>query len=162
MKLIPWSQVKSWTCIGCGNCCKLTVQLTTQEWLDLTRLYGSALIEQSIDGFYMRKTIDGQCPFLRIFADRWICNLQPMKPLACKIWPFKILDTSRYGYHNEAYFKYKNKDFYIYAYPQCHGISYGKPSEQFAYRTLPEFIEIRLGLRREQLYSTSKLKHSPY
>ena len=162
MKLIPWSQVESWRCIGCGDCCKLTVQVTTKEWLDLTRLYGPELVEQSISGFYMRKTIDDRCPFLCRFSDRWICGLQPMKPLACKIWPFKICDNPRYGKPDEAYLKYKSEEFYVYAFPQCPGISYGKPSEQFVSRTLPEFIEIRLGLRRKQFYSTSRLKHTLY
>lgn len=85
-----------------------------------------------------------------------------MKPLACKIWPFKICNNARYGNPNGAYFQYKNEKTYIYIYPNCPGTSYGKPSEQLTQITIPEFIEIRLGLREWQLFSTSKLRHTLY
>lgn len=162
MKLVPWSQVSHWRCIGCGECCKLTVQVTANEWLNLTRLYGPQLVEQDITGFYLRKTLDNLCPFLQRFPERFACGLQPMKPLACKIWPFRICDNSRYGYHDESYFKHKNGEFYVYAYPTCPGISYGKPTDEFMNRIIPEFIDIRLGLTRTQTYSTSRLRHQLY
>lgn len=160
MKLVPWSHIKSWACLGCGECCKLTVQVTTKEWLNLTSLYGPGLVEQNIEGFWLRKTLDNSCPFLYRFPERRVCGLQPMKPLACKLWPFRICDTAKYGMHDESLFKYKNENLYIYGYPQCPGFSYGKPTEQFMLKTLQEFIAIRLGLMREQFYSTSRLRHS--
>ena len=164
MKLVPWSQVKSWRCIGCGGCCKLTVQVTANEWLNLTRLYGPELVEQSIGGFYLRKTIGNVCPFLRRFPERFACDLQPMdiKPLACKSWPFRICDTSRYGYHDESYFKNPNGEFFVYVYPHCPGVLYGKPTEELMNKVIPEFIAIRLGQARTQIYTTSKLRHQLY
>lgn len=162
MKLIPWSQMESWSCVRCSTCCRhTTVQLTTQEWLSLTRLYGFGIIGQDVNGLYLRKTINDQCPFLYKSVNGWVCWLQHIKPLACKLWPFRISSTPRYSRSSEACFSYKNQEFYIYAYPQCPGIVLGKPSKLLTYRILPEFLNIRLGLQREQLYSTSKLSFSP-
>ena len=96
MTLIPWSRVKSWRCIGCGGCCKFTVKITTKEWLNITRVYGYGIIRQTVDGFYLRKTNDGLCPFLLRLSGRWFCGIQYMKPLACKLWPFRILSDEVY------------------------------------------------------------------
>ena len=163
MKLIPWSQMESWSCVRCSACCRhTTVQLTTQEWLRLTQLYGFGIVGHDISGFYLRKTINDQCPLLYRSINGWACGLQHSKPLACKLWPFRICGTPRFGKGNEAYFNYKNREFYIYAYPQCPGIVWGKSSKLFTYMILPEFLNIRLGLQKEQHHSTSKLSFSPY
>ncbi len=173
MKFIPWSRVKSWQCLGCGDCCRYTVQLSVKDWVNITRAYGYGMAIQSIGGFYLRKTVEGLCPFLIKSQHRYLCNIQHMKPIACELWPFKILIEPKYGNPNEAYFTirnqgYKSKNlyksrntggnrgFYIYANPNCHGITWGKPSAVFVNRILTEFINIRLGLQRKQHYSTSK------
>jgi hypothetical protein len=92
-----------------------------------------------------------------------------MKPIACELWPFKILIEPKYGNPNEAYFTIRNQDFksknrykshikgfYIYVNPRCRGVLWGKPSAIFINHVLVEFINIRLGLQRKQHYSTSK------
>ena len=79
-----------------------------------------------------------------------------MKPIACEIWPFKILIEPKYGKPNEAYFKIRNQEVYIYVNPNCHGIVWGKPNAAFINQILTEFINIRLGLQKKQHYSTSK------
>ena len=162
LKPIPWSRVKSWRCLGCGDCCRLTVQLTTEEWLNVTRAYGYGIIRQSINGFYLRKTVDGWCPFLSGSVGRWFCSIQRMKPLACKRWPFRVLSEPKYGKPREAHLKYRDREFYIYVNPHCHRILWGRPNGLFAHKILPEFIDIRLGLQREQFYSTSKLAYPLY
>jgi len=155
--------VESWSCVRCGSCCiGTTVQLTTNEWLRLTQLYGFGIIGQDITGFYLRKTINDQCLFLCRSSNDWMCGLQHIKPLACKLWPFRICSTPRFGKTDEAYFKYGKEGLYVYAYPQCPGITLGKPSNLFTYRILPEFLNIRLGFQKEQVYSTSKLSFSLY
>lgn len=78
-----------------------------------------------------------------------------MKPLACKIWPFRILDKPKYGRTGEAHFNYRNRDFYIYLVPRCVGINWGKPSEHLAKVVIPEFIDVKLGLQKRQLHSTA-------
>jgi Fe-S-cluster containining protein len=159
LKPIPWSRVKSWRCLGCGDCCKLTVQLMIKEWLNITRTYGYGIVKPSLTGLYLRKTIDGLCPFLIRSARRRFCSIQSMKPIACKIWPFKILSEPKYGKPREAYLKYRNRAFYIYVNPQCHGFVLGKPNPLFINKILSEFIDIRLGLQREPFYSTSNLAY---
>ena len=159
MKPLPWSSVRFWSCTRCGECCKLTVQLTTREWLDLTTMYGYGIVDQEMGGFFLRKTIDDQCPFLTRTYDGWSCRLQQTKPLACKIWPFKVLTAPKYGYQHEAYFDYKNNRYYVYAMPYCQGISWGRPEELFVKKTLPEFIDIRIGLQEKQHFTTSRFKH---
>ena len=155
--------MKSWGCVRCGACCThTTVQLTTNEWLKLSQLYGFGIVGQDIGGFYLRKTINDQCLFLHKLIDGWACGLQHSKPLACKLWPFRICDTPRFADGDEAYLNYKGQELYVYAYPQCHGITFGKPSTLFAHKILPEFLNIRFGLQKEQFYSTSKLSFSPY
>lgn len=156
MKVLPWSRVKSWQCSGCGDCCRYTVQLSVKDWVNLTRTYGFGIAIQSIGGFYLRKTVDNVCPFLIKSQRRCFCSIQHMKPIACELWPFKILTKPKYGYPNEAYFKYRNQDFYIYVNPHCHGIIWGKPNADFINHILVEFINLRLGLQKKQFYSTSK------
>lgn len=157
LKPLPWSDVKSWSCTRCGGCCQLIVQLTAQEWINLTRKYGYAMVEQDIGGFFLRKTIDGTCPFLWRTYNGWQCGLQREKPLACKLWPFKTLAEPKYGQPDKAVYDYMNNRFYIYAIPNCSGLSWGRPSEEFVRKTLPEFIEIRLGFRERQRFSTAPL-----
>ena len=157
LRPLPWSAVKSWTCTRCGECCQLVVQLTVQEWLNLTRKYGYAIVDQDIGGFFLRKTIEGICSFLWRTYNGWQCSLQREKPLACKLWPFKILAEPKYSRPEEAVYNYLNNRFYIYAIPNCPGFSWGKPSEEFVKKTLPEFIEIQLGFRERQRFSTAPL-----
>jgi hypothetical protein len=45
----------------------------------------------------------------------------------------------------------------VYVNSFCRGVVYGKPSNVFAKRVIPEVIELNLGLRREQRLSTSPL-----
>ena len=84
-----------------------------------------------------------------------------MKPKACKLWPFKILSRPEFGRPNEASYKYEDRKFFVYVDPACIGIWWGKPTQEFAYRTMPELIEIALGLREKQYYSTSKILYRP-
>jgi Fe-S-cluster containining protein len=158
-KPMPWRAVKSWGCVRCGECCRLTVQLTVREWLDLTRRYGNLIIEQMLGGFYLRKTVDNQCPFLAKTRYGWLCNLQrrDAKPLACRMWPFKLLDNPKYGRANDAYFDYRNQHYFIYVVPNCPGVTLGLPSEGFIQKTLPEIVDIRMGLQRTQHFSTARL-----
>ena len=155
MKPLPWRSVKSWTCIRCGECCSLTVQLTMREWIHLTRRYGDIISAQNLGGFFMRKTINDNCPFLSKASKGFLCGLQIRKPLACKLWPFRVLSEPKYGGFNEAVFDYRNERFYIYVIPNCLGITWGRPTEWFTKKALPEVIDIKLGLLGKQHFSTS-------
>ncbi len=158
MPPVPWRYVRSWSCIACGICCKgFGVVLSFPEWVNVVRAYGVGATQPGLNGFYLKKRDNGSCVFLYNLFGRWVCGLQSMKPLACKIWPFKVLDTPKFGRPNEACYNYVGRKLFIYVDPVCIGTQWGEPTREFASRTLSEFVEIALGLRRKQLYSTADL-----
>jgi hypothetical protein len=84
-----------------------------------------------------------------------------MKPVACKLWPFKILDRSRFGSPNEALYNYGDRRLFVYVDPWCRGIRWGNPTQGFMGKTMTELVEIALGMREKQYYSTSKMSYRP-
>jgi len=156
MMPVPWTNVNSWRCTGCGICCnRFEVVLKFNEWLKLVQTYGAGVTNAGLSKFYLGKRADGSCVFLTASTNACLCGLQNMKPLACKLWPFKISDTPRYGEAREAAFDYQGRRLYVYIDPFCPEILYGKPSATMMHRVIPEFIEIALGLREKQFYSTA-------
>jgi len=91
----------------------------------------------------------------------YLCGLQNMKPKACKIWPFKIFLHPKYGTAKEALYPYRDQAFYVYVDPACTGLIWGQPIPEFKFKTLPEFVDVALGLRKKQFHSTSKLHCQP-
>jgi hypothetical protein len=81
-----------------------------------------------------------------------------MKPIACKIWPFKILGRPEHGYANEAMYKYGGNKTFVYADPSCDGLEYGVPTWEFTNYTLKEFVEIAMGLRSDQYKTTGDIR----
>ncbi|MCJ7634646.1 YkgJ family cysteine cluster protein [Candidatus Bathyarchaeota archaeon] len=161
MNIIPWGRVHNWSCIRCSECCQLKVQITTAEWLGLTRTFGYNIISQETDGFFLNKALDGWCPFL-FKSNPPSCGLQKTKPLACELWPFRISEYPRYGMEEEANFHHRGRVFYIYAIPYCRGFRYGTPTEHFTKNVLPEFVDVRLGLKRSQVFSTGNYHSQRY
>ncbi|MEM0049498.1 MAG: YkgJ family cysteine cluster protein [Candidatus Bathyarchaeia archaeon] len=156
MVFVPWSYVNLWRCNGCGLCCReFEVVLTFNEWLNITKRYGVGVTRAGLNKIYIAKKSDGSCVFLYPSSSgKWLCGLQHIKPLACKLWPFKVLSKPKYGHSSEAIFEYLGQKFYVYIDPFCPGIRWGKPSAELVYKILPEFIEIAIGLREKQVYST--------
>jgi len=160
MMPIPWRYIKSWNCLACGRCCKgFDVVLDFNEWINIVRSYDMGATKPGITKIYLNKKADGTCVFLYKFFNRWICGLQHMKPRACKLWPFRIYKNPKYGRPNEAQFTVWKKKFFIYVDPLCAGIKWGTPGE-FMLKTIREFLEIGLGVRKKQYYSTANI-HSP-
>jgi len=159
---IPWRYVESWNCVACGMCCKgYQVVLGFNEWVNIIRNYGVGVTQPGISKFYLGKKSDGACIFLTKLYDTWLCELQNMKPKACKLWPFKILSRPEFGSPNEATYKCMDRNLFVYIDPACIGTRWGKPTQEFTHRTLPEFIEIAVGLREKQYYSTSRIPYRP-
>ncbi len=153
---VPWSYINSWYCSNCGLCCKeFDVVLRFDEWLNLVRSYGVGVTRAGLDRFYVGKNSNGTCKFLCNYLGKWFCGLQQTKPTACKLWPFKVSNSPRYGRAQEAAFNYKGRRFFLYVDPFCPEIKWGKPSSQMISLVIPEFVEIALGLREKQVYSTS-------
>jgi len=163
MMPVPWRYINSWRCNGCGICCKkYDVVLKFSEWLRLVQIYGAGVTSVDINKFYLGKRADGSCIFLTSSNQIHLCGLQNMKPLACKLWPFKILDKPRYGRPSEAIFDYNGRRFYVYVDPFCPEILYGRPSPTMLYKIIPEFIEIALGAREKQFYTTLTSLYDPH
>lgn len=159
---LPWRYVASWNCTACGMCCRgFHVTVGFNEWMKIVKAYGVGVTEPGLDKLYLKKRSDGTCVFLYKPYDMWLCGLQYMKPKACKLWPFKVLGRPKYGRPNEASCKYGDRRLFLYVDPACMGIRWGSPTQEFAYRTIIELVEIALGIREKQCYSTSRMLYSP-
>jgi len=158
MLFAPWQYIYDWKCDACGLCCRAySVVLNFAEWLKIVKNYGVDKTVSGLDKLYIKRKSDGSCVFLKQFSTIHLCGLQYMKPKACKLWPFKILGRPEYGYANEAMYNYGGSRLFIYADSTCKGLRYGKPTWDFATNTLKEFIEIALGVRREQYKTTADI-----
>jgi len=163
MKPIPWRHINSWNCIACGLCCRgYDVVLKYPEWVRIIQTYGIGVTRPGINRFYLGKNASGSCLFLYKFFDRWLCGLQHTKPKACKLWPFKVSSHPKYGRPDQASYEYMNREFFLYVDPGCPGLRFGRnPSNQLVSGIIPEVVEIAVGLREEQFYSTSKISSYP-
>jgi Fe-S-cluster containining protein len=159
----PWSYIRSWRCTGCGICCvRYQVVLKFDEWLRIVQKFGVAVTGSGLNELYLGKKPDGSCIFLTRADGICFCGLQDMKPTACKLWPFKIMRRPKYGRSREAMFNYRGQRFYVYVDPSCPEIIWGRPTPLIIERVIPEFIEIALGTREKQVYSTGSLYPSLY
>jgi Fe-S-cluster containining protein len=158
MQFVPWRYIADWSCISCGKCCKLySVVINFQEWLRIVKNYGFEQTVFGLDKLYLRRKVDGSCPFLYNLLDRHFCGLQHMKPNACKLWPFKILSYPKYGYPDDAAYDFGGNRAFVYSDSGCDGLIYGTPTWEFINYTLREFVEIGMGLRTNQYKSTANL-----
>lgn len=158
MRIVPWSRVRSWRCNACGICCRhYDVVLKFPEWLNIVKNFGVKYTAPGLNTFFLRRRADGSCAFLHDAPNASFCGLQPAKPLACKLWPFKVLDKPKFGNPNNAVYNYGNRRLFIYVDPACTGLRFGVPSQEFVYSVIPEFIEIACGVRRRQFKTTAVL-----
>lgn len=158
---VPWRYIESWNCLACGTCCKgFHVVLDFPEWINIVKNYGVDFTQPGISRFYLKHKNDGTCVFLLDNYGNWLCSLQHMKPMACKLWPFKVSDQPKYGRPSEAAYNLTNMKLFIYADPSCPGLRWGNPAHEFAHTILPEFINLATGTRKKQFYSTSRLTPS--
>jgi hypothetical protein len=80
-----------------------------------------------------------------------------MKPMACKLWPFKVLDRPKYGEAESSIYNYRGHGLFVYVDKNCTGLRLGAPTPEFSHSVIPEFVEIALGIRQNQYKSTSLL-----
>ena len=107
---------------------------------------------------YIRKREGEACPFLIESNGKGLCYLQSlgMKPSACKIWPFRIYRNPEHGRSEEAYYSHRLGGFYVYVDQRCPGVKPGKPTPRLM-KAVDEAIEVWIGVRRDQLYTTAFL-----
>ncbi|MDW8045068.1 MAG: YkgJ family cysteine cluster protein [Nitrososphaerota archaeon] len=154
-RYIPWTSIRSWSCLMCGECCRqFKIILTPYDYAKISKRFGYEYIYiDNLGNPCIKKVNDNRCVFQNASN---LCSLQPLgiKPLACKMWPFMIHKDPRFE-HRDALFHYKGEDYYVYvdrSYP-CPGI--GKGDSEKLYRTIVELIEIQHNPLKHQLYSTS-------
>jgi Fe-S-cluster containining protein len=157
--VIPWGHVEFWRCYGCGHICcgSSVVPLTTGEWVKIVQNFGIEVTESDGRRLYLGKNVDNRCVFQYNQFGKQLCAIQHMKPRACKIWPFKIFYKPKKGNAEMAAYNYNGEQFYIYLDTHCPGIKVGKPNNFFRDAVIPEFLDIFLGYRERQSYTTLSL-----
>jgi len=79
-----------------------------------------------------------------------------MKPLACKLFPFRVQSKPVYERGDTSAYTFKGRTFYVYLDPECGGINIGRPSQRFLRQVIPEVIRIGMGMGYKQKFTTSK------
>jgi len=154
---VPWSQVHSWSCNGCGECCKwFTVPISTYEYAKIGQVVGFRMFEFREGGVWLKKRPDRRCVFALCRGNLWLCGLQNGKPYPCRMWPFRISNQPLYGRNDRARYEGSSWTGYVYVDSRCPGIVYGRPSLTFTTRIVEEFVQMAIGERRHQYYSTSR------
>lgn len=158
--LIPWTEVSTWSCTACGNCCiGYRVPLKMDEMIRVSNQYGEKVLEFGVGKAYLRNQSNGRCVFQRPLMGRWICTLQGTKPTACRLFPFRMHKKPMYKGGENAMVRFGEKTYYLYMDPNCNGVILGKPDERFRTQIVPEIIKIGVGFPVKQRYTTSKSIH---
>jgi len=126
------------------------------EYVKIVAQFGYSTVELDLGKVYLQRGLNNRCVFQQYWGGVWICGLQTIKPLACKLYPFRVQKEPKYSGENNAYYNYKGTALYVYLDPHCPGIKFGTPSWDLLKRVLPEVVEIGLGVRTKQYYSTSQ------
>ncbi|NHW00053.1 MAG: YkgJ family cysteine cluster protein [Thaumarchaeota archaeon] len=143
--LVPWRLVENWKCVLCGKCCiNHRVPLLFKEYARIEPKYGPRSVEPGEKEFYLRILPNGNCFFLRKKGKLFVCRIHNEKPYACRIFPFRISRTAKYGYDELSFFKYGGEAFHVYLEKNCRGIVLGEPSLEFTGRTIPRFLQLYL------------------
>lgn len=160
-RLIPWRRIHEWRCLGCGECCKrFDVPLMGAEYARILGKFGLAALKFKLGAVYLNKRLNGRCVFQYRQGSRWLCGLQEEKPLSCKLWPFAVFTTPRYGRSQDSAYRYLDFEYHLYVHPFCRGLTYGPPTIRLSEKVIPEVIELWLGKRIAQSYTTSPLPRS--
>jgi len=128
--------------------------LTMHEYAMITQKYGHDVLALGVGRAYLRRRTDGRCIFQYCDSDGWLCGLQAEKPYACKMWPFIVCKKPLHGGQQAAGWDAPYGRIYVYADPRCPRITFGEPTDYLINTVLPEFVDIAVGKRKSQLYTT--------
>jgi len=160
MRLISWKKVKSWKCITCGECCNcFNIPLKSIEYARMIKIFGNEIFDLNKNPvkIFLKRRENRRCIFQYYLCGKWICAIQQIKPIACKIFPFSISKSS----NKKALYKYKGTLYNIYLERSCKGIKLGNPSNEFIYQILPKAIELSLNPENLHNILTSQLLLDP-
>jgi len=156
-KAVPWRRIRDWRCIACGECCRhFSVPITQEEWRTIVDLYGLGFTTVINGKPHIRSSVSGGCIFQRRSQGMWLCAIQSVKPLVCKLWPFRIYGHPRHGDPDSASFTYRRQEMFVYCDPRCSGVFLGPPSPHLAESVIPEFAAMALGEKVRQRSSTAQ------
>jgi Fe-S-cluster containining protein len=153
MDYIPWKQIDSWMCLGCGKCCyRYRIQLKDEE-AAVIRKYWSDAVEERGDKIYLRK-IGKKC----LFQSGKLCALQPLglKPMACRTWPFYVSTRPLRAWKDKKYqaqFLCRGKEYFVYVNTMCLGVNKG--TRRDLRKVISEVIMLRANPEEQQHHSTS-------
>lgn len=157
-EVVPWSSVRDWSCIACGECCRhFSVPITQREWRTIVQLHGLGFTTVIKGRPHLRSAISGRCIFQRFIQGRWLCTIQSVKPLVCKLWPFRICSRPSHGDPDSASFTYRQRQVFVYCDPRCTGVHRGPPSPHLVNKVLPELAATALGEGIKQRFSTAQI-----
>jgi hypothetical protein len=80
-----------------------------------------------------------------------------LKPIICKLWPFKVFPAAQRRGRDNARFHAETDDFFVYLnpfYKICPGINRGIPKDLPL--VIKEIIDIYHNLSKDQRYSTAR------
>jgi len=130
--------------------------LSAYEYATLIKLFGPGVVEIDSHGDPCLKRVEGTCIFQ---SPEGLCELQPLglKPLACKVWPFKVVKVEDPGYASlDELFVYRGEAYKAYVHSSCLGIGHG--TRENLVEAIKEVIEVKKDPRRPQCYTTAQLK----
>ena len=144
--LIPWRKVKDWHCLNCGRCCFIfDIPIDSLDYHQIITKYGYNSIRTINDEWFLQRWDNYKCLFLEEKKNGGFCTIHEDRPYTCRVFPFVIRRNTDYGNLEFASLFYKKETFCVYLTAECPGIVLGEPSETFKTKTIPEFMEIRLG-----------------
>ncbi|MEM4699780.1 MAG: hypothetical protein QXT74_02360, partial [Candidatus Nezhaarchaeales archaeon] len=124
----------------------------------LINLFGPGVVEIDRYGDPCLKQVNGTCLFQ---GEDGLCQLQPLglKPLACKVWPFKV-ERAREGEASyEELFTYMGEDYRVLVHSECSGV--GRGTWEGLVEAIKEVIEIKRNPETPQRYTTADLRGRP-
>lgn len=132
------------------------VPLKMNEFVKVANLYGTDKLVYGVGKAYLKNRSNGRCVFQTPSMGRWVCKLQGMKPLACRLFPFRIRKEPLYKRGDDSQIGYRGKKYHLYLDPVCQGIEIGKPSDHLVKKVIPEILSIGMGVAGKQRHTTSK------
>ena len=126
------------------------------EYARVANRYGHSVVEFGLGKVYLKQGLGDRCIFQHSSQGRWVCELQAIKPLACKLFPFRVYSQPVYKRGDRSECSYRGRTLHVYLDTSCPGIAPGRPSERFLRKVLPEVVAIGTGLMWKQRYTTSK------
>ncbi len=129
--------------------------------MELANTYGEGVLSARPGGFVLTRGTNGRCIFLLDRGGLRACGLQgSMKPIACKLWPFKVYFKPKYGRDEEAVFTVEEGRFFVYVDLGCKGVKLGTPTPGLV-ETISEVVRIALNPRRTHQVRTTSLLFPP-